>query len=470
MTSRKTKIVCTIGPATESPEGVEALVVAGMDVARLNFSHGTHDDHKRRFDLVRKFAAKHGRNVAVLMDVRGPKMRVGVFNGGFMQLAEKTCVRLTEAKVAGDNGLIPVDQSGFISKLSKGNSIFLDDGALELQVDKVGASEAECTVIVGGRLKDRKGIAVPGVVFDLPSITDKDHVDIKFIASLNPEYVAQSFVKSAADVKAFRKLLEKGGCDAGIITKIEEPSGLRNIDEIIEEADGVMVARGDLGVQIPFEDVPLVQKQLVMKCHRANKPIIVATQMLESMTQSPQPTRAEVTDVANAILDGADAVMLSAETASGAYPFRAVETMDRIARKTEETLMVYDRVEKTREKLTPQEAIGKSVVYTSRDLQARAIITYTQSGHTARYIASYRPSVPIIAASPNARDLAKLALLWGVRTELVKQPETTEELVEASVKAAVKHKLVEKGDVVVITAGMPLAIAGNTNFLKIHVV
>ena len=431
-------------------------------------SHGSHAEQANRAKLVRAAAIKQGKLVAILVDIRGPKMRVGRMRGGFVNLSENTCVTLTEKNIEGDGKTIPVDQAGFLKKIQAGNRIYLDDGALELEVISVGRGGAECNVVIGGRLKDRKGITVPGVSFDLESITAKDVIDIKFAASIKPDYVAQSFVKNADNVKEFRKRLDKNGCDASIIAKIEEPLGLRNIDEIIAIADGVMVARGDLGVQMPFEDVPLAQKQIVLKCHRANKPVIIATQMLESMINSPQPTRAEVADVANAILDGADAVMLSAETAAGNYPIRAVETMDRIALKTESSLMVYDRVEKTRERLEPIEAIGKSVVYTARDLQASAIITYTSSGHTARYISSYRPSTPIIATTANERELRRLVLLWGVTPELVEKPTTTDDLVKKSVNAALRNGRVKKGDVVVITAGIPLNQPGNTNLLKIH--
>lgn len=467
---RRTKIVCTIGPACDSPAMIEKLVLHGMNVARLNMSHGDREQHRRNAENVRKAAAKHGKLVAIMVDVRGPKIRTGTFPGGAMKLVENSRIILSSNVNEKGNGIIPIEYPLFHKHIKAGDKVYIADGAIELVAKSVSGNRVLCETIVGGVLGDRKGVTVPGAEFDLPSITRKDEEDVRLAASIKADFLAQSFVRRKEDVVQMKALLKKAGCDAHVVAKIEDAQGLRCIDGIIEEADAIMVARGDLGVQIPFEDVPVVQKAVVAKCRRESKPVIIATQMLESMINYPQPTRAEVTDVANAILDGTDAVMLSGETASGKFPLRCLEAMDKIVRKTEATLLLYDQVQSNGEKLSSAKAIGKSVVYTARDMRARAIIAYTSHGHTARYISSHRPFTPIIAATASKSELCKLQLLWGVQPELIALPKSTEDVVAKSIAAAKKNNLVGSGDVVVITAGVPLNVPGNTNLMQIKTV
>ncbi len=465
--------MCTIGPASDDPRHLLGLVEHGMDVARLNLSHGTHDEHAARVKLLREYAEKQKRVLGVLFDIQGPKIRTGFMKGGgSVHLKEGSKIRITVEKVEGTSSLVPVDYPRFHELVTAGQQIFLSDGMLELKVERMAGRQVECKVLIGGVLGSRKGVNLPGVSINLPVLSEKDRKDVAFAVEQGADFVAQSFVRNTRDVRELRKLLEKHGSDAWVVAKIENTSAFANIDEIITEADAVMVARGDLGVQLPSEDIPLVQKSIVSKCNAAAKPVIIATQMLESMVHQPQPTRAEVSDVANAIIDGACVVMLSAETANGRHPVRALEVMDRIVRKAEATLMRYERMKEfdSGGVLGMAQSLSKSVCYTARDLRANAIITYTHRGHTARFIAMYRPFTPVVAATSDERVMHKLSIVWGVQPALIKEPKTSDDLVDHCVACAEEKHFVGKGDTVVVAAGVPVQKPGHTNLMKIHVV
>ncbi len=467
---RRTKIVCTVGPACDDPRHLLGLVEHGMDVARLNMSHGTLDEHAKRAKLVRENAEKLKRTVGILFDIRGPKIRTGLMKGGKVHLKEGTKLTLTTEKMLGDSATIPIDYPSFYGMVSQGQQVFLSDGILELKVEEVRESGVKCKVVIGGDLFDRKGVNLPGVALNMPVLSEKDKRDVEFAVGQDADFIAQSFVNDAADVKELRKLLQKHGSDAWIVAKIENAAAYHNIDEIIAEADAVMVARGDLGVQLPSEDIPIMQKTIVSKCNVAAKPVIIATQMLESMTNLPQPTRAEVSDVANGILDGACALMLSGETATGKHPVRVLEVMDRIARKAEATLLRYERTKDFDgvRVIGTAQSVSKSVCSTARDLHANAIVLYTHKGDTARFTAMYRPFTPIIGATSSERVMRKLSLVWGVHPALIKLPKTTDELIDSCVEVAKQMHLVGKGDKVVIAAGVPVQQPSHTNLMKIH--
>lgn len=472
MSMRRTKIVCTLGPACSDSKVLDKMVAKGMNVGRINLAHGSLEEHSRQLALLRSAAKKAKAIVSTLVDLPGSKIRTGMMRGGKVFLREGAKIELTEGKVEGTEQRIQVNHPGFLSLVSKGSSVFFDDGMLEVKVVGKKADSIECEVVVGGDLGSRKGVSIPNVEIDAPAFRDKDMPLLEFAKKEQVDFIGMSFIRRASDVTDLRKLLVELECDAHIIAKIESPTALKNLKEIVAVADGVMVARGDLGVQLPSEDVPVAQKTITRECAAEAKPVIVATQMLDSMIRNPAPTRAEVTDVANAILDGADAVMLSGETAMGKYPVRAIEMMDKVIRKTEGTLFKYDLLANNGEntRLTIPQAISKSVVQIARDLRANAIITYTSKGHTARYIARHRPFTPIIAATANEREIAKLQLLWGVIPELIPKPKDTDDLIDKAVAAAEAENLVGKGDLVVITAGIPINEPGTTNLLKAHVV
>ncbi|MBI3588171.1 pyruvate kinase [Candidatus Micrarchaeota archaeon] len=470
---RRTKIICTIGPSCDDERHLLGLVENGMNVARMNMSHGTHADHAKRIALIRRHAREKGKVVPLLFDIQGPKIRIGMLRGGRVVLRENETVTLTgEAGVEGTERLIPVDFPDFHKFLAPGQRVFLADGMLELRVEKIGGGKAECSVILGGELTSRKGVNIPGADIPLPCLSGKDRKDVEFACKNGADFIGLSFVREAKDVRELRKLIEKHGGNAAIVAKIENSAAYANIDAIIAEADGVMVARGDLGVQLPSEDIPLVQKSIVAKCNREAKPVIIATQMLETMTHAPQPTRAEVSDVANAVLDGADALMLSGETATGRHPVRVVEAMDRIIRKAEATLLHYERMKEfeAESKLEMSHSIAKSVCYTARDLRANAIVCYTHRGNTARFISMYRPFTPIIAATDDESLTRRLELVWGVNPVLIDKPRNTEDLIEKAVKKAEELHLVGREDRVVIAGSTPVGGAGPTNFIKVHIV
>ncbi|MED3905697.1 MULTISPECIES: pyruvate kinase [Geobacillus] len=472
---RKTKIVCTIGPASESVDKLEQLIEAGMNVARLNFSHGDYEEHGRRIANIREAAQRTGKTVAILLDTKGPEIRTHNMENGAIELREGAKLVISMSEVLGTPEKISVTYPGLIDDVSVGSKILLDDGLIALEVNTVDkqAGEIITTVLNGGVLKNKKGVNVPGVRVNLPGITEKDRADILFGIRQGIDFIAASFVRRASDVLEIRELLEANDAlHIQIIAKIENEEGVDNIDEILEAADGLMVARGDLGVEIPAEEVPLIQKLLIKKCNMLGKPVITATQMLDSMQRNPRPTRAEASDVANAIFDGTDAVMLSGETAAGQYPVEAVRTMHQIALRTEQALEHHDILsQRTKESATTiTDAIGQSVAHTALNLDVAAIVTPTVSGKTPQMVAKYRPKAPIIAVTSNEAVSRRLALVWGVYTKEARHVNTTDEMLDVAVDAAVRSGLVKHGDLVVITAGVPVGETGSTNLMKVHVI
>jgi pyruvate kinase len=469
---RKTKIVCTIGPASESIETLKALIEAGMNVARLNFSHGTHEEHAVRIAAIRQAASELGKNIAILLDTKGPEIRTGLLEKPSVELVEGEKIVLTTEEIKGDEKRVSVTYAGLPEDVHPGCTILIDDGLIGLTVEKVEGTDIHCRIRNGGTLKDRKGVNVPGVQIKLPGITEKDAKDIEFGIAQGIDIIAASFVRKPEDVLEIREILERHNADIQIISKIENHEGVKNAADILAVSDGLMVARGDLGVEIPAEEVPIVQKELIRRCNEAGKPVITATQMLDSMQRNPRPTRAEASDVANAIFDGSDAIMLSGETAAGKYPIEAVQTMNRIAMRTESAL-AYREILYTqscaKQTIIP-DALSQAVANVALDLDATAIITATESGHTARMVSKYRPKAPIVAVTPHAHVCRKLALVWGVIPLQSEIADTTDEMLDISVRTAVRSGIVKRGDLVVITAGVPVREPGTTNLLKVHIV
>ncbi|TLS39137.1 pyruvate kinase [Pseudalkalibacillus caeni] len=470
---RKTKIVCTIGPASESESTLESLMKAGMNVARLNFSHGDFEEHGKRIKNIRAASEKVGKSVAILLDTKGPEIRTGDMENGAIELTAGQNLVVSMEPVTGTPEKISITYTDLVNDVHNGSKILLDDGLIELEVTEVHETELVTKVLNSGTLKNKKGVNVPNVSVNLPGITEKDAKDILFGIEQGVDFIAASFVRRPSDVLEIRELLEKHNSnDIQIIPKIENREGVENIDAILEVSDGLMVARGDLGVEIPAEEVPLVQKDLIKKCNALGKPVITATQMLDSMQRNPRPTRAEASDVANAILDGTDAIMLSGETAAGVYPVEAVETMHRIAFTTEHALD-YRALLSIRSKeleTTTTNAISESVAHTAYNLDVPAIITPTESGHTARMISKYRPKAPIIAVPSKPGVCRKLALVWGVQPLLGRKAKSTDEVLEIAVETSLRSNMVEHGDLVIITAGVPVGQAGTTNLMKVHVI
>jgi pyruvate kinase len=470
---RKTKIVCTIGPASESLEMTRKLIEAGMNVARLNFSHGDYEEHGNRIKNIRQACRELGKTVAILLDTKGPEIRLGNLAEEPIELTAGEFVTLTTEDILGDRHRIPVTYKGLPRDVKPGDTILLDDGLIGLKVVEVQGTEIRCEIQNSGPIKSKKGVNVPGVAISLPGITEKDANDIRFGIEQGIDFIAASFVRRASDVLEIRELLERHNAShIQIIAKIENRQGVDNLDEILEVADGLMVARGDLGVEIPVEEVPLVQKMMIEKCNRVGKPVITATQMLDSMQRNPRPTRAEASDVANAIFDGTDAIMLSGETAAGKYPVESVQTMALIAERAESALE-YREIFLRRasgQQTTVTEAISQAVANSALDLDADAIITSTESGYTARMVSKYRPKAPIIAVTPSEHVMRTLQLVWGVIPVLGRPAKTTDEMFEIAVNGAVKSGFVKLGDTVVITAGVPVGRSGSTNLIKIHTV
>jgi pyruvate kinase len=469
-TVRRTKIVCTIGPASEPTQVLESLILAGMNLARLNFSHGSHQDQARRIRTIREVSAKLNIPVAILQDLPGPKIRTGRLRSKSVTLRDGSDFILTTRRVDGDENAVSVSLPGLPESVNPGDVIFLDDGAIRLVVREKSATDVTCRVVVGGILEPEKGINAPGVNLRVPPPMETDLDDLLFGIDQSVDFIALSFVRAASDVLDVKSFLKEKGADIPLIAKIEKWEAWQDIDRIIAAADAIMVARGDLGVEIPLEKVPLVQKDLIRKCNRAGKPVITATQMLESMVDSPVPTRAEVTDIANSIFDGTDAIMLSEETAVGLYPVEAVKVMTRVALETESSLP-YDKI--VREKgsdLEPvtDDAIAYAACNTARQLGAAAIVAFTMSGSTARRVAKYRPGIPILAATPIPRQLRRLLLSWGVYPYEVPEPATVHDLFAEGIRLCLEAGIARKGDLIVITAGLPIAIPGTTNLLKVE--
>jgi pyruvate kinase len=470
---RKTKIVCTIGPASETIEKLEALIEAGMNVARLNFSHGDFEEHGARIRNIREASENTGKTVAILLDTKGPEIRTQTLEGGVAELKAGDELIISMTEVVGNNKKISITYPGLINDVKPGSKILLDDGLIGLEVIEIRDGELITKVLNSGTLKNKKGVNVPNVSVNLPGITEKDAEDIKFGIDQGVDFIAASFVRRATDVLEIRELLENhGGNEIHIIPKIENQEGVDNIDEILEVSDGLMVARGDLGVEIPAEEVPLVQKVLIKKCNAVAKPVITATQMLDSMQRNPRPTRAEASDVANAIFDGTDAIMLSGETAAGDYPVESVQTMHNIATRTEQALNYSAMLrKKTREEVSSiTTAIGQSVAHTAYNLSAAVILSATESGYTARVVSKYRPKSPIVAVASNPKVIRKLNLVWGVTPILGKEASSTDEMFDYTISTALESGSIKQGDLVVITAGVPVGESGTTNIMKVHVI
>jgi pyruvate kinase len=470
---KRTKIVATIGPASESEIIMRKLFEYGVNVCRLNFSHGDHDEHKARIDTIKKLRQEMNLPIAIMLDTKGPEIRLGKFKKDQIKIQKDQEFILTTREIEGDENIVSVSYKGMPNDVSVGDIILIDDGLIEFRVVEIRDTDIIMKALNSGVLKDHKGVNIPNVSINLPALTERDVEDIIFGIENGIDYIAASFVRRASDVSEIRKVLEdNNGVNIDIIAKIENQQGLDNIDEILAAADGIMVARGDLGVEVPTEEIPLIQKELIRKCNIAGKPVITATQMLDSMIRNPRPTRAEVTDVANAIIDGSSAVMLSGETAAGQYPVEAVKTMYNIAVTTENALK-FEEISKLRtmeSEITTTNAISKATVATAQELGAKAIITATSSGYTSKAISKFRPRAPIIAVTTNESVLRKLSLVWGVIPMLSRQSESTDEVIELSVKTALDAGLVKEGDLVVITAGIPVGVAGTTNMIKVHTI
>lgn len=470
---RKTKIVCTIGPASDKEEVLKELIENGMNAARLNFSHGSHEEHGKRINLVKKLRKEMNKQIAIALDTKGPEIRTGLFKGGKAEVIEGQDFVVTTRQIEGDNTITSITYEKLPEDVGSGNIIRIDDGLIGLRVERVEGQDIHCKVLNSGTIGNQKGVNVPGIKINLPAITEKDISDIKFGIESEVDIIFASFIRKASDVIAVKKVLEKnGGEDILVFSKIESQEGVDNIDEIIKLSDGIMVARGDLGVEIPTEDVPIVQKRIIEKCNRAGKPVITATQMLDSMMRNPRPTRAEASDVANAIFDGTDAIMLSGETAGGKYPIEAVTTMAKIAEATEEALN-FDEMSNKRQIFhspTVPDAISLATVTAAMELNASAIITATQTGLTASMVSKYRPQCQIIATTPYEKVARRLALTWGVYPIIADKMESADEVMEKSSNEALKQGYVKKGELVVIAAGVPVGYTGTTNLMKVHIV
>lgn len=466
---RKTKIICTIGPAVADEEKLTELALTGMNVARLNFSHGSHGTHLELFRRLKQIREKLNLPIAGMMDTKGPEIRTGSFAGGAAELIEGEPFTITSEPVEGD-GCCCTTYANLYKEVRPGGRVLIDDGRLELEVEQIHGTDIKCRVIVGGRVSNAKGVNIPDTPLNLPFLSEKDRQDVKLAVQEGFDFIAASFVRSAYDVRLLRDLLmEYGGDKIEIISKIENRQGIDNIDEIIEASDGIMVARGDLGVEIPAHDVPVFQKRIIKKCRAAGKIVIIATEMLDSMIRNPRPTRAEVSDIANAVFDGASAVMLSGETAAGAHPIESLKTMAQIAETTENNIDYWKRFRESEyddgQRSVPY-AISRSCCNIAMDMEARAILTVTQGGKTAKLVARFRPKCPILAIAADESVQRRLSLVWGVRAELAQQVESTDELFDIAIENALRTGVAEKGDTVIITAGVPLGISGTTNIIK----
>ena len=471
----RTKIICTVGPAYRAPDMLCQLVRAGMDVARLNMSHGDLVEHGENIARIRRASEEAGRPVAILLDLQGPKLRVGTMQEGGVELIEGQEVILTTRDIVGHDGELPVQFQDLPQHVLPGERILLDDGLLELQVTRAEGPEISCRVITGGVLQSRKGMNLPQASLSIPAVTDKDRRDLRFALEQGVDWIGMSFVRTAEEVRILKDLIRQSGAGSEltpVVAKIEKPEAVESIDAIIEAADGAMVARGDLGIEIPPEEVPLAQKMIIRKCNRAGKPVITATQMLDSMIRNPRPTRAEASDVANAVFDGTDALMLSGETAVGKYPLRSIETMARIAGYAEEHMPALSRDQHPMDR--PPSDIAEGVSYasyeTARYLGAAAIITPTLSGYTARVVSKYRPQASIVAVTPDPAVQRRLMMYWGVHPLLASRADHTDTIVGHAVMAARDHGLVVDGDVVVITGGTANSPPGTTNVMRVQVV
>lgn len=470
---KRTKIVCTIGPASDSEEVLEQLMLNGMNVARLNFSHGTHEEHKDRVEKIKRLRERHNLPVALLLDTKGPEIRTGRFENGEIELQTDQTVIIRREDILGDETQFSISYKTLAQDVKVGNRILIDDGLIELVVEKIEDDDVHCRVVNGGPVSDRKSMNLPGISSSLPSLTEKDIEDLKFAVDNDFDFIAASFVRRASDVRKIREILEEYGDDhIHIIAKIENQEGVDNFNEILDVSDGIMVARGDLGVEIPAPEVPVLQKRMIRNCYSKGKSSITATQMLDSMIRNPRPTRAEVSDVANAIMDGTSAVMLSGETASGHYPVEAIMMMNRICQSIEDSYDYWDafRKDNRRVALSVTNAVGHACCMTAMDLKAKAIVAVTMGGRTARLMAQFRPGCPIIAPTVSERSRRQLNLSWGVYPILVDQMAGTDDLFEMAMEMAAETGMVSEGDIVVISAGTPVGVSGMTNTMKVQTV
>ena len=471
--SRKTKIICTLGPSTDNNEVLRELMLNGMDVARVNFSHQTHPEHLERIKILKAMREELNVPVALLADTKGPEIRLGKLEPNKITLREGQPFVLTTVDIVGNDQRASISFDGLPGDVTRGSTILIDDGLIELTVESVTDTDISCRVVNGGEISSNKGINVPGVELSMPFISGRDRADIRFAVENDFDFIAASFTRTAQDILLIREELDRLGCDdMRIIAKIENAQGVANIDEILNVVDGIMVARGDLGVEIPMEEIPVIQKKLIKKAYKEGKQVITATQMLDSMMHNPRPTRAEATDVANAIYDGTSAIMLSGETAAGQYPVEAVKTMARIAYRTERDI---DYKKRFRERMeidlcSVTNAISHATCAAAHDLSAAAIITVTKSGMTARMISKFRPDCPIIGCSTSDKVVRQMNLSWGVTSLRMEEKENTDGLFAHAVDVAQAAGLIRDGDLVVITAGVPLGVSGTTNMLKVHVV
>jgi pyruvate kinase len=474
ISERRTKIVCTLGPSSNTEEKIDRLVRNGMNIARINFSHGTHEENGKVIQNVRKVADRYGLSLPILADLQGPKIRIGTMKDGGQQVESGDYVTLTTEDIEGTAETIPVDYKGLIDDAVEGNRLLIDDGLLELKVIKKDESSLVAKVVVGGLLKSRKGLNLPDVDLSMASLTEKDIKDLEYAVSQEVDYVAMSFVRSAADIQEVISRVRAKGSNAGIVAKIEKPEAVTVIDDIIEESSGIMVARGDLGIEIASERVPMVQKNIIDKCRQAGKPVITATQMLDSMIENPRPTRAESSDVANAVLDGTDAVMLSGETAAGEYPVEAVKTMDKICGLVEKDAdHIYNSLEYRKPEWKEKqviESLAYSCVSLAENVDAKVISTITHSGSTARRIAKFRPRVPIVAFTESDEVRKQLGMVWGVQPIKIDEIFDTDKSVKLMEEHLKNHGLVNKGDRAIIATGMPIAKKGRTNMIKVSTI
>lgn len=475
MNGKRTKIVATIGPTSREEETLRQMIRAGVNVARINFSHGDHETHGKAIDDVRRIAQEEGAVVAILCDIQGPKIRIGKIANEPLNLKTGDAITLTLDPADGTDNVVTLPHPEFVKDIAAGMELLIDDGKLEFMVKATTGRSLICEVVVPGLLTSRKGVMAPKARLTLSAITDKDRTDVEFALSKNTEYLAMSFVRSEDDIREMRWLIRHLGGETAIVAKIEKHEALENIEQIIEASDAIMVARGDLGVETPAEEVPFHQKKIIRLCNAAAKPVITATQMLNSMIDNPRPTRAEASDVYNAILDGTDAVMLSNESASGLYPVRSVETMVQIAAIAEQNIMrpnsPSDRTivkPNTEGREAISDAISQATTQIAEALNCKAIVTSTMSGYTARRVAKERPSTPILCVTPNETTFRRMALVWGVTPLFVPEFATIDEMIGIVVRAAHNNRLVEAGDTLVIIAGVPFGIGGQTNFLKVH--
>ena len=468
---RKTKIVCTLGPSTDREGVLREMIQAGMNVARFNFSHGTHAEHKARLDALKALREELDAPVAAMLDTKGPEVRLKDFAGGRVHLTAGQEFTLTTVQVEGDAHRCSITYGELPGDVKAGDTILLDDGLVRLTVLETSETEIRCRVENDGNMKNHKGVNVPGVRLNMPYMSQQDRDDLLFGAEQGFDYVAASFVRSAADVRELRHVLDQAGSRMRIIAKIENQEGVSNLPEILDAADGIMVARGDMGVEIDFAEIPLIQKNMIARCVACGKPVITATQMLDSMMENPRPTRAEITDVANAIYDGTSAIMLSGETAAGRYPVESVKTMDAIARRTESDINHVKRMAQMadgRNRLSVAAATAHAACTTAQEIGADAILTVSQRGTTARLVSRFHPGTPIIACLLDQQVRRQMALYWGVEPIMMPYASSTDELVDFAVQAAAQAGVVHEGDLVVVTAGVPVGVAGTTNMIRIQ--